>query len=542
MNQTISTNFWAGIALLLLLVSCKPTASFSIVIRDGQIYDGLGNAPKKGHIGIKEGKMFVLDNNQKFQAEEIIDANGLVIAPGFVDVHSHTPEGIINPERNSNECFIRQGVTTVVGSPDGYWSLDDFKMFQDTIPKIGSGTNVAGYIGHNGVRKAAMGSDQQRKPTTEELDKMKADIEEAMKLGALGLSTGLMYPPGMFSETEEIIALSKVAARYNGIYDSHVRNPVHHWLASNMEVIDIAEKANIPAKMGHIKAVGLQNKGKTKELIAYVDQKRADGLVLVSDQYPYDGAGGQLTLRSIIIPTGNPSVNFPLLQNPMADMSPHLTSEIARKQAKKFTENGINNGFSWVKAIGYDGFRIVDSYDYPDLVGQYISEIALDQQMDPFDLIAQLILDATQPVQVKGGVAEEDLRALLIQPWNMIASDGFLVTEDDPKIGHPRSTGTFPRVLGKYVRDEGLLTMEEAIRKMTSLPADFVGLLSRGKIEDGLPADIVVFDPERIIDRSTYSEPNRFSTGVIHVLVNGQFVLKDEQMTAERPGRFLVRE
>lgn len=542
MKQIISYISIGGLALMLCLSSCNSPESFSTVIQGGLIFDGLGNPAKEGSIGIREGKMFVLAINQKFEAEEIIDAKGLIIAPGFVDVHSHTPEEIINPERNSNECFIRQGVTTVVGSPDGYWSLDDFKMFMDTISKIGSGTNVAGYIGHNGVREVAMGSDQQRKPTEEALEKMKKDIEEAMKLGALGLSTGLMYPPGMYSESEEIIELAKVAARYNGIYDSHVRNPVSDWLGSNEEVIRIAKEARIPAKMGHIKAVGLKNTGKTAELIEIVERELAKGLDLVSDQYPYDGAGGRITLRSVLIPTGDPTVNMPLWQNPVADMRPYLETQNKRNEAKKFTENGINNGFSWVKAVGYDGLRIVNSYDYPNLVGQYISEIAIDRKKDPFDLIADLIIRSTQPIQVKGGIAESDIRALLKQPWNMIASDGFLVTEDDPNIGHPRSTGTFPKVLGHYVRDEGILSMAEAIRKMTSFPADFIGLSSRGRIANGLPADLVIFDPETIIDLSTYSDPNRFSKGVIHVLVNGAFVLKNESMTSKRPGLFLKRE
>ncbi|MFT4536708.1 MAG: N-acyl-D-amino-acid deacylase [Saprospiraceae bacterium] len=542
MKYQIFNFFFGTLVLLLCLVSCKPPESFNIVIQDGQIFDGMGNPPMEGNIGIKDGKMFLLAPNQKFQAEQIISTEGLIIAPGFIDVHSHTPEGMINPERNANECFIRQGVTTVVGSPDGYWSLEDFKMFIDTIPKVGIGTNIAGYIGHNGVRRAVMGSDQQRKPTEDELEKMKADIAEAMSLGALGLSTGLMYPPGMFSETEEIIELSKIAANYNGIYDSHVRDPVNDWLGSNNEVMRIGREAEIPAKMGHIKAVGLKNTGKTKELIESVEQALAEGLNLVSDQYPYDGAGGRITLRSVLIPTGDPLVNMSLGQNPVADMRPYLETEKARNAAKRFTENGINNGFSWVKAVGYDGLRIVDSYDYPDLVGQYISEIAIDRKKDPFAVIADLIVHSSKPIQVKGGIAESDIRALLLQPWNMIASDGLLVTEEDPNIGHPRSTGTFPKVLGRYVRIEGILSMEEAIRKMTSFPADFVGLSSRGRIANGLPADIVIFDPRTIIDLSTYTDPNRFAKGIIHVLVNGEFVLNHEKITSNRPGLFLRRE
>jgi len=516
--------------------------TYDVILKNGQLLDGLGNPPVLGHIGIKNGNMFILSSDQKYKALEEIDVKGLVVAPGFVDVHSHTPESIIDKDMSENEGFVRQGVTTVVGSPDGYWSLQDFKMFKDTISQNGAGTNVAGYIGHNGVRKEAMGEDQQRAPNPEELDKMKRDIQTAMKLGALGLSTGLMYPPGMFSETDEVIELAKVASEYNGIYDSHIRNPVNDFLGSNIEVIRIAREASIPAKMGHLKAVGLGNKGKTKELIELVESALDEGLNLVSDQYPYDGAGGNLTLRSVVVPTGNPLTNQRLYSNPVSDFGPYLKKSKTRSEAKKYSENGINDGFSWIKAIGYDAFRIVDSPDYPELVGQYITNIAADRNVHQFDIISELILGSTRPIQVKGGIVESDVRTLLVQPWNMIASDGFAVNEDDPNVGHPRATGTFPKVLGHYVREEDILSLEEAVRKMTSFPADFVGLYSRGRLKDGLPADIVVFDPNTIIDQSTYTEPNKYSKGVIHVMVNGQFVLKNEEITSHRSGKFLVRE
>jgi N-acyl-D-amino-acid deacylase len=522
-----------SLILAISLFSCGEISQFDILIKNGTLIDGLGNSPKKGTIGIRNEKMYILPAEAAAKAPEVIDAAGLVVAPGFVDVHNHTDRSIIDPDLKLNEGFVRQGVTTIVGGPDGYMSPATLRMLIDSLTLNGAGTNVASYIGHNLIRLEVMGQDYKRAPSVSELDSMRLLVQQGMDLGAVGFSTGLMYEPGMYSTTEEVIELAKVVAPYNGVYDSHVRNPVHAFVESDKEVVQIATEAGIPGKMGHLKAVGLHNEGVIREIIQLVETSRAKGIKIVSDQYPYDGAATAELSDIIIIPNDlkDLKVNEPLLKDPNY-----------RHRIKKVSENGENGGFAWLKATGYTSMRITSSKDYPKLVGKYLSEIAEEKNLDPFDAVCDLLLNSKDPVYITlGAIKEHDVQELLVQEWNMVASDGAYI---DPNQGggHPRSTGTFPRVLGHYVRELKLLTLEEGVRKMTSLPADFIGLPSRGRLVDGLAADIVVFDPETIIDRSTYEDPASFATGVKHVLVNGVFVLKDSAMTGNAPGEFLKRE
>jgi len=522
-----------------ILFSCNQKSPADFLIQNGTIVDGLGNLPFKGDVLIRNGKMELVKPVENVDALKTLDATGLVVAPGFVDVHNHTDWAMFDSFKRLNEGFIRQGVTTIVGGPDGYSSPSDIRKLIEAYNKQGIGTNVAFYVGHNGIRKEVMKKDQKRAPTVDELNQMKALVKEGMEMGAIGLSTGLMYEPGMYSNTKEVIALAKEVAPFNGIYDSHVRSPVFDWIASNQEVINIGLKANIPAKMGHLKAVGLINAGKPKELIKIVEKARKDGISLVSDQYPYDGAGGSITLRKVVIPSEDRELSQDFIKDQSISLKSFISTKKSKNNVRNFTENGVNGGFSWIKAIGYSSLRIVDSPDFPELVGRFIVEIAQEKNIDPFDLICDLLIDAKRPIQVKGGILEEDVKTILVQPWNMIASDGAYLEENGPKLGHPRSTGTFPRVLGRYVRDQKILIIEEAIRKMTSFPADFIGFPSRGRIQNGLPADIVIFNPKTIIDLSTYLNPNKFSKGVIHVFVNGALVLQDEKMTGNAPGKYL---
>ena len=539
MNKTCLLYF---LVAALVLSSCHATTEADYLIQHGKIVDGLGNPALEADLAIRDGVMKLVKPGEKIAASDTINARGLIVSPGFVDAHNHSDRDIVEPEKRLNEVYVRQGVTTVVGGPDGMWSPTRMKELIASYDSVGIGTNVALYVGHNGIRREVMRKDQQRLPTTDELDRMKALVREGMELGAVGFSTGLMYEPGMYSDTDEVIALAKEVAPYDGTYDSHVRNPVFDWIGSNQEVIEIGRSARIPAKMGHLKAVGLNNAGKTKELVEMTERARNEGIDLVSDQYPYDGAGGKLTLRKVLIPTQDRETNNAFSDDQSMRLDSLLALEEVKNNMRSRTENGINDGFSWVKAVGYTGLRIVDSPDYPELAGKFLSEIAEERGVAPFDLMVELERNARQPVQVKGGIAESDVTAILVQPWNMIASDGLYVEEDGPKVGHPRSTGTFPKVLGTYVREQKLLTLEEAIRKMTSFPADFLRLYSRGRIEDNLPADVVIFDPQTITDRSTYAEPNIFSEGMKYVFVNGSPVLWDGEMTGNAPGKFLKRE
>jgi len=529
-------NVLIGLTAVALVAACAPPPGpFDVLITGGTVVDGSGEPSYLADVGILGGEIVFVGDASGAEATDTIDATGLVVAPGFIDVHSHTDAPITNrPELKLNEGVVRMGVTTIVGGPDGYLAPEGMAQIIDGVGTNGTGTNVALYVGHNGIRRAVMGNEQ-RAPTEAELEQMRALVRQGMEMGAVGLSTGLMYEPGMFSETDEIIELAKEVAPYGGIYDSHVRSPVHDLLGSDREVIDIGSGAGIPAKLGHLKAVGLQNEGAIADVIAMVEEARARGENVVSDQYPYDGAA-TANLRGIIVVP-------PALRGPDLDLRAALADPASRAQIKEASENGVNGGFAWLKATGYTSMRITSSAAYPELVGKYLSEIADERQQDRFDVVAELYLGSEDPVNITlGAIKEPDVRLLMQQPWNMIASDGGYSNGESPRGGlHPRSTGTFPRVLGRYVRDWQVITLEDAVRKMTSLPADFLGLQNRGHIAAGNVADITVFDAATIIDNSTWDEPHLFSTGVIHVLVNGTAVLRDAEMTGEAPGTFLRR-
>ena len=544
--------------LCLLLVACDPIppapGSLTLLVAGGTIIDGTGSEGIVGDVGMIGDRIAWVGESGQAVAPDTIDANGLVVAPGFIDVHSHTSPQIAREEFKLNEGVARQGVTTVIGGPDGYFTPDVLRRLIAAHDSLGIGTNVGYYVGHNGIRGEVMGDDQQRAPTDDELAVMRSEVRRGMELGALGLSTGLMYDPGMFSQTDEIIAMAKEVEPFGGIYDSHVRNPVHAFRDSDQEVITIAESAGIGGKIGHIKGVGLQNEGVINDIIALVEQARDRGSNIVSDQYPYDGAATADIGGIVVVPPGMTGVEtMQMLMTGRAEPTPEMIAtaqaELAAAAAdpakwtalKAASENGVDGGFAWLKATGYTSMRIVSAPDQPEIVGRYLSEIAETEGKDPFRVVTDLLATGSPINLTLGAIKEPDVRAIMVQPWNMIASDGAWADGSDSPEGHPRSAGTFARLLGHYVRDEGVLSLEEAVRKITSLPADFLGLEGRGRIRAGNTADLAIFDPETIIDRSDWDYPNRFAVGVEHVLVNGARVLSDGEMTGAAPGRVIRR-
>lgn len=526
--------------------------SYDLLIRGGTVIDGTGKPGVRADVGVRDGKIVFVGDATSAQARDVVDAKGLVVAPGFIDAHNHVPDFFYErlargtapakPQPIINEAFLLQGVTTIVGGPDGGAAPKDIQKILDLFKASGIGTNYAFYVGHNGVRDEVMGK-AQRKPTAAELDRMKGLVREGMQMGAVGLSSGLMYEPGMFSETEELIELAKVVKPFNGIYDSHVRDPVFKLIESDEEALRIGREAGIPVKIGHEKAVGLINKGRIDAVIKMVEKARKAGEDVVSDQYPYDGAATATLERVIIIPempdlslADAPEAVIPKVQAALRDKS-------RLPKIKDATEHGINKGFSWVKAVGYGSMRIVDSKDFPDLVGRNVQLLAEERGKEPFDLLVELILASRTPTMMTlGAIEEQDVRKLMVQPWNMIASDGGYVGKEGSMFEHPRSTGTFTRVLGHYVRDEKQLSLADAVRKMSGFPADFLRLYDRGYIQTGKAADIVVFDAATVRDNSTWSKPNELSTGVRHVVVSGKLALKNGAPTGATPGRFVQRQ
>ena len=528
-----------------LLIGCggSPPTNLDLLILGGILVDGSGQESSHTNIGV-QGDRITWIGEDGAQATDTLDATGLVVAPGFIDVHSHTVPALLEPQRRMNEGVLRQGVTTVVGGPDGGFGPEMIRTVIEALGNNGSGTNVATYIGHNAIRENVMGEDQQRAPNPSEFGIMRTQVREGMELGAVGFSTGLMYEPGMFSETSEVVELAREVAPFGGIYDSHVRNPVHAFVESDQEVVSISEGAEISGKIGHLKAVGLHNEGRINDVIDLVEGARSRGVEIVSDQYPYDGAATSSLIGIIVIPSSMTDLeglrsSGPVDSEAAARFRSMLVDPSRRTQLKEASENGIDGGFAWLKATGYSSMRIVSSTDYPELVGVYLSELPEEGQ-DPFDAVMDLIAGASAPVNITlGAITEEDVRTLMIQPWNMIASDGAYADGSEAGRGHPRGAGTFARFLGHYVREEGVLPLEEAIRKITSLPADFLGLMDRGRIEEGYAADLSIFNAETIIDRSDWDYPQRFAEGIMHVLVNGSPVLRDGILTGQTPGVFL---
>ena len=552
----LGSRFGATLTLLaaLLCAACaRGGETADLIILGGTIVDGSGDPPRTGTVVIAGHDIVTVGgaaaDGGGAQAADTIDATGLLVAPGFIDVHNHTPPAIVLPGNHVNEGFIRQGVTTVFGGPDGAFAPTHIRRFSELYAAQGIGTNVAFYIGHNGIRNEVLGDDQQRAPTPEELETMRGLVREGMELGAFGLSTGLMYEPGMFAGTAEVIALAMEAAEYGGVYDSHVRNPVHDFVGSDREVVEIAETAGLPGKIGHLKAVGLHNEGVIADIVELVETARERGIVIVSDQYPYDGAATASLTGIVVAPPGLAGLDaFRQMQRQgrtdeaMTQLRAALADPASRALLRDASENGVDGGFAWLNATGYTSMRITSSADYPELVGLYLSEIAEQRGQVPFDAVADLIIGSSRPVNLTlGAIKEHDVRRLMVQPWNMIASDGGFADGSDALAGHPRSAGTFPRLIGHYARDEGVLSLQEAVRKVTSLPADFHGIDDRGRLAAGMRADIAIFDPATIIDRSDWDHPQRFAEGMVHVLVNGVPVLRDGEMTGEAPGEVVKR-
>ncbi len=538
MRQTRVTIGTALAALLFL--ACQGAAavaaqSVDVLIRGGEIVDGTGAPPTRADVAIRGGQVVAIGPNLQVDATSVINAHGKIVAPGFIDAHNHTPPQLAMPALHLNEPFIRQGVTTVVGGPDGEISPSDLRHLLDAYRRTGIGTNVAFYVGHNAIRTEVMGKNQDRAPTAQELERMRALVRQGMQAGMVGLSTGLMYSPGLFSETDEVVALAKEVAPFHGIYESHVRDPHRALLQSNWEAIEIGRQAGIPVDLTHLTTPGKQHRGLMKAVVEQIENARRDGTQVVADQYPYTGVATAL-LWSIL--------NYP------ADLHLEPTRHEAIRQAlrqpatlariRRETLTGGASGFSLYKSSGPSSVLILVCPKCEQYEGKFVSDVAAENQTDGFDAVVSMLLNTPGDVVVSlGGFYEEDMQFLMKQPWTMIASDGAIATgEDHP---HPRFTGAFPRVLGHYVRDLKLLRLEDAIRKMTSAPADFLGLKSRGRLATGAAADIVVFDPAVIIDRSTWRDPTAAPAGISDVIVNGVAVLKDGAMTGQAPGRYLRR-
>lgn len=503
--------------------------SFDVLIQNGRVMDGSGNPWQRADIGIRGGAIAAVGRLTRSSAATVIDAQDRIVAPGFIDVHSHAAEGLTRAALRQGQPLIAQGVTTIVANPDGGGPVD-LAAQRKELETGGIGPNVALLIGHGRVRSTVM-KDENRAPTAEELERMRGLVRAAMEQGAFGLSSGLFYTPGSYAKTEEVIELTKVAAKFGGLYTSHIRDEGNYNIgavAAVQEVIRIAEEAGTIGVVSHAKALGPDNWGLGHAITHRIETARARGVQVFADQYPYEASS--TNLRAALLPDGVPAPGAEQLANVSA-----LTGEaraVFERAEMVATENLRRRG---------GPAAILIAHYRPDrsLEGKSLEEIAEARKQPPVRVALELIARQA-PSIVSFNMSEDDIAEIMRQPYTMTSSDGGLVAMGEGK-PHPRNYGSFARKIERYVRERQTVTLEHAVRSMTSLPASVFGMKDRGTIREGASADIVIFDPAKIVERSTYTDPHQLAEGMAYVLVNGQIVINDGTFTTALPGKVLRR-
>lgn len=503
--------------LLLLLPFAAWAADYDLVIRNGRALDGTGGASVRADVAVKDGRIAAVGKVEG-TAARTIDAGGRVVAPGFIDVHTHV-EG--NLERNPRaENFLLDGVTTVITGNCGSSELNLAAWFQK-LAKLGIGINAGALVGHNSVRAEVMGS-ANRQATAEEIRRMQALVDRAMRDGAVGFSTGLEYIPGTYANTDEVIALAKAAARYGGVYTSHMRNEGIHEIEAITEAVNVGKAAGMRVEISHLKVDRRSVWGRSVEALALIEKFRSEGVDVVADQYPYDRAATNLGIRLPAWALADGKV-----KERLAD--PATRAKIAAEMRANLQEMGEPDyAFATVARYG----------PKPEFEGRTIAAIAASLGRAGVDGQIETIFDmmnAGGASMIYKLMGDEDIDRIMRWPDTAIASDGG-VQQMGAGSPHPRSYGTNARVLAEYVRERHVLTLEDAVRRMTSLPAHTFGLRDRGVLKPGMAADIVVFDPATVADKATFERPHQYSAGFEWVLVNGKVAVDGGKVTAARGG------
>ena len=515
---------WIFIFLLFSIAAPAQSQDYGILITNGKIIDGTGNNWYYGNIAIKDGKIVKIGRDVNHTAAKTIDAKGLIIAPGFIDVHTHL-EGDEAKDPNATS-FILDGVTTCITGNCGS-SETDIKKYLSWIDSLKLSINVAALIGHNNVRKAVMGR-VNRDATADEMKQMETIVDKAMRDGAVGLSTGLIYIPGTYTKTPEIVELAKIAAKYNGVYASHMRDEGDSVTQAIEEALAIGRLAKIPVEISHFKLSGQHNWGRSKETIPMIEAARREGIEVTIDQYPYTASS---TSISTLIP-----------DEILADGQDSIKARLQRPETRKYV---INSMLARLKKRKLKHFSYaVVAYYSPDTTynGKSIEQINLmkgrkhkakEEALTVIDIMMNGGASA-----VFHGMSEDDIKRIMQYPFNMFASDASIRVLNFG-MPHPRGYGTNARVLSKYVREEKILSLEEAIRRMTSLPAQKFQLKDRGLLREGYAADIVIFDEKEVKDVSTFEKPHAYSKGFHYVIVNGVLTVDNEKHLGVRAGQAL---
>src|SRR6476620_5346652 len=529
--------------------------NFDVIIRNGTVYDGTGAEPRQADVAIRGDQIAGVGDFKSAKANTVIDAKGLAVAPGFINMLSWSTESLIQDGRSQSE--IRQGVTTeIMGEGESMGQVNDrvreHKIREQTdikydipwntlaeylqyLEKRGVSCNVASFIGAATIREYVIGYED-KQPTPEQLDEMRELVRKEMEAGALGIGTSLIYPPAFYAKTDELIELCKVAANYQGKYISHMRSEGSRLLEALDELIRISREAKIPAEVYHIKASGRENWGKEDQLLERIEAAQKEGLKITADMYTYTAAGTGL---DACLPPWSEDGGYPALFKRLRDPA---TREKIKAEVQKPTNSWEN---LYLDAGGPEHILLVafKSEKLKPLTGKTLAEVARMRGKNPIDTAMDLIAEDESRVGTIYFLMDEDnVKKEVAKPWISFGSDEASQAPEPPftkSNPHPRAYGNFARVLGKYVRDEKVVQMAEAIRRLSGLPATNLGLDHRGFLKEGMFADVVVFDPATIADRATFDKPHQYAVGMKHVFVNGVQVLKDGEHTGAKPGRAL---